>query len=681
MENAQTIQEEMRWLQAEAETEVSIATKHDTRISRAPSIVTVITGEEIKNLGYRTLVEVLRTLPGFEIAKSGMFGFSSPNVRGFTGGDKVRFMLDGHLVNNPLDGSALSNFDDFPVENIKRLEVIRGPGSAMYGENAFLATINIITNDARSANGVKVSSGYGSFQTYDENAVFGKTYRNVGVSGMVRYRQTDGYDGAVESDQQTRLDTMLSPFGVSPASRAPGEVDDRAREYDVNLKTTYKDFYFEGWYSNKNRGPFIGTQYALTDGSDIATNYVFGEAGYKKTFEEIFTMKPRVYYDQFDNDYNMGAFPKGSTLLLDTNGDGILGFETYRDGFNADARVSEKIVGAEIPFDYELFDGNLITLGLEYRLINQTNVKYASNFHPATWAPLDSVQDFSDTYPFMDNATRRIASVYLQDTWDVTDTVGLTLGARHDQYSDFGGAFSPRAGLTWAFIKDASLKLLYGEAFRPPTFTEMFTTNQPAIQGNTDLSPETIKTYEIGLSYRFNKHVASSINYFNNDVKDLIVLRTIESAQNTSRYENYGDAVVQGIEAETRVDIIKGNYVFMNYTFQDPEDDEGNDLPFVAKQKGNVGVNVHYWKYVNTNLSAFVSGRRSRDVDDARDNMPAYTLLNLSVIGKEFFNTMEVQGTVFNLLDKDYSDPGPTAVPEDLPRPGRTFFVGLSYQF
>ena len=668
-------------MQAEAETEVSIATKHDTRVSKAPSIVTVITGEEIKHLGYRTFVEILRTLPGFEITKSGIFGVSSPNVRGFTGGDKVRVMLNGHLVNNPLDGSAFSNFEDFPVENIRRLEVIRGPGSAMYGENAFLATINIITNDAHHTNGVKVSSGYGSFQAYDENVVFGKTYRDVGISGMARYRQTDGYDGVVESDQQTRLDAVLSPFGVSPASRAPGEVDDRAQEYDMNLKTTYKDFYFEGWYSNKNRGPFIGTQYALTEGSDIAANYVFGEAGYKKTFEEIFTMKPRVYYDQFDNDYNMSAFPKGSTLLLDTNGDGILGFETYRDGFNADARVSEKIVGAEIPFDYELFDGNLITLGLEYRLINQTNIKYASNFHPVTWAPLDSTQDFSDTYPFMDNATRRIASVYLQDTWDITDTVGLTLGARHDQYSDFGGAFSPRAGLTWAFIKDASLKVLYGEAFRPPTFTEMFTTNQPAIQGNRDLSPETIKTYEIGLSYRFNKHVTSSVNYFNNNVKDLIVLRTIESAQNTSRYENYGDAVVQGIEAETRVDIMKGNYVFMNYTFQDPEDDEGNDLPFVAKQKGNVGVNVHYWKYVNTNLSAFVSGRRSREVDDARDNLPAYTLLNLSVIGKEFFNTLEVQGTVFNLLDKDYSDPGPTAVPEDLPRPGRTFFVGLSYQF
>jgi iron complex outermembrane receptor protein len=132
---------------------------------------------------------------------------------------------------------------------------------------------------------------------------------------------------------------------------------------------------------------------------------------------------------------------------------------------------------------------------------------------------------------------------------------------------------------------------------------------------------------------------------------------------------------------ETRIDLTKGNYLFMNYTFQEPEDDDGNDLPFVAKHKGNFGVNVQPWKYINTNISTFVSGSRTREVDDRRDDLPAYALVNLSLIGKGFFRTMEVQGTVFNLLDKDYSDPGPISIPDDLPRPGRTFFIGLSYQF
>ncbi len=127
--------------------EVTIATRHETQISKAPSIVTVITDEEIKNLGYRTFVEILRTVPGFEILKTGALGDTIPAVRGFASDNKVRVMLNGHLVNNPLRGGAFVNFDDFPVEGIKRIEIIRGPGSATYGENAFLGVINIITKD------------------------------------------------------------------------------------------------------------------------------------------------------------------------------------------------------------------------------------------------------------------------------------------------------------------------------------------------------------------------------------------------------------------------------------------------------------------------------------------------------------------------------------------------------
>ena len=232
--------------------EVAIATRHETKISKAPGIVTVITTEEIKNLGYRTFVEILRTIPGFEILKDGSNGVVVPSVRGITSSNKVRLMLNGHFVNSPFTGSAFGRFDDFPVENIKKIEIVRGPGSAMYGENAFTAVINIITKDAKDIDGVKVSSGYGSFETYEENVVFGKTYGKVDVSGMLHYRQTGGFDGIVESDRQTILDNTLSSFGVPAVSQATGRVHDGRQEYDVNLKVAYKDFYFEGLYINKN---------------------------------------------------------------------------------------------------------------------------------------------------------------------------------------------------------------------------------------------------------------------------------------------------------------------------------------------------------------------------------------------------------------------------------------------
>lgn len=664
--------------------EVTIVTRHETPLSKAPGIVTVITAAEIKRLGYRTFAEILRIVPGFELLKGGGFGDITPAVRGLISTSKIRLMINGHMVNNPLGGGAFRIFEDFPVENIKRIEIIRGPGSAVYGENAFSAVINIITFDAKDIDGVKVSGGYGSFDTKEGNIVFGETHGKFDISGMVHYRETNGFDGVVQADAQTGIDNALPTPPFPDVSQAPGKVEDWRREYDLNLRATYKDFYAEALYVNRNQGTFLSPSLALTDESDIESNYVFVEAGYKKTFEERLTIRPRIYYDQFDNNYFIEAFPDGATLPFDSDGDGIPEFNTYPDGFIGNFQAIEKGVGSEIPVDFVLFDGNTFTVGFEYRLINQTNVRSLSNFHPKTLESLDSLQNFSDTFPFIEETTRRMWSVYLQDTWDITDALNLTLGARYDDYSDFGDELSPRAGLTWAFMKNASLKLLYGQAFRAPSFTELFTTNQPTVLGNEDLDPEIIRTYEIGLSYQFNKYLTSSLNYFYNDISDLIDAKEFQEATgHVLRYENSGDAHVQGVEMEAKVDISQDTYVFMNYTFKNAENDDGNDLGGVAQHTGNFGVNVRCWKYINTNLSAFFSGKRSRDDDplEDRDDLSSFALLNLSVIAKEFFKTMEVQGTVFNLLDKDYSDPAPLSVPDDLPRPGRTFFVGLSYHF
>ncbi len=258
---------EVIWLESEV---VTIATRHEMPASKAPCIVTVITAEEIKNLGYRTFTEILRIVPGFEILKMADFGDVVPAVRGLESANKVRVMIDGHFVNNPLRGSAFNGLDDFPVENIKKIEIIRGPGAAMYGENAFLGVINIFTKDASDIDGVRISSGYGSFDTYEENVIFGKKYGKVSISGMLHYRSTDGFRGTVDRDRQTTLDEI---FGTS-VSNAPGDAHDRRQEFATNLKVEYENLWFHGWYNNKNRESFVGPQYTLSDESDVENNYV-----------------------------------------------------------------------------------------------------------------------------------------------------------------------------------------------------------------------------------------------------------------------------------------------------------------------------------------------------------------------------------------------------------------------
>ena len=676
----QEIRNEIRWLQAEAL--VSISTRHETPTNKAPSIITVITAEEIRNSGYRTLVEILRMIPGFALLNNPDRGGVFPSVRGLDGSNKVRMMLNGHLVNDPLRGQPFHFFDDFPVEKIKRLEIIRGPGSAMYGENAFLAVINIITKNANDIDGIRVSGGYGRFDTYEGNILFGKRLKDFDVSGMYRYRETNGFHGVIDRDNQTNIDELLAPIGFPAVSQAPGKIRDWRRQYDVNLRMEYKDFYIEGLYLNKNHGIFTSPQLAVTDESDWARNYVFVEGGYKITFMDRLTLKPRVYFDQFDLNLDTESLPEGTILPVDTDGDGIPNkFNVFPDGLKGIGDAGEQIVGAEIPVDYELFAGNTITLGIEWRRIRQTNVSFWANFVPPTLDPLPDMVNFSDNYNWLKETTRRIWSLYVQDMWDITDTLNLTMGLRYDEYNDFDDGFSPRIGLTWSFMKNASLKLLYGRAFRAPNFIEMFATNQPAILGNEDLNPETIRTYEVGLNYKFNKYVTGNINYFYNDIRDIIDLQAFETTQDTTRFDNVFDAYIQGIEAEAKFNISEKINAFMNYTYLDAENEDGRSMPNVAKHKGNIGCNIKYPRYINTNLSAFASGKRSREAGDSRDDVSSYALLNLSVIAKEFFKTMEVQGSVFNLLDKDYNNPGPTAIPDDLPRPGRTFYIGLSFEY
>ncbi len=675
--------EEAKWLQEEAEAMVAITTRHDIPVKKAPGIVSVITGQEIKNMGYRTLTDFLRTVPGFEISKRGIYGTAIPYVRGVESDNRIRVMVNGHFVNNPYKGEAFQNFDDFPLENVDKIEIIRGPGSALYGENALMGAVNIITKDAPDTGGIKVNSGYGSFDTIEGNVLFGEKYGELSVTGMIHYTETNGYKESINSDFVTSLDNSFSSFGFPTASEAPGSPEDWRRKYILNLKTNYKDFYFEGFYLNKNRGGYLGIQDALTNETNIENNYVFTELKYKKIFADKFTINPRIYYDQFDDNYYVESLPEGTTLPLDTNNDGLYEtFHTYPDGLIGNGIYSQKIAGAEIPVNIELFEGNIVTVGMEFRWLNQTNIQYNANFNPLTYEPLSSLQGFSDTYPFLKEITRKIWSAYLQDVWDISKTINLTMGLRFDDYSDFGSEVSPRVGITWEFMENATIKSLYGRAFRAPNFSDMYITNQPAVQGNEGLEPETIDTYEIGLQYKYNVNtytIQSGINYFYNDIEDFISLRS--TGLGYSQYDNYGNAYIHGIEFESRVNFNQNNYLFMNYTFQDTNDENGKNLPFIAKHKGNFGVNMQPWKYVNTNLSTFVSGKRYREEGDSRDDLPSYALVNLSLIAKDFLKTLEIQGTVNNLLDKDYDDPGNISVTDDLPRPGRTFFVGLTYAF
>ncbi len=653
------ILEEIKWLQAEAV--ITIATKHKTLISKAPGIATVITSKQIKQMGFRTLVDILKLVPGFYISMDET-GEREIAVRGVLddASQKIKILIDGHSINDVWRGGATWNFNDLVVENIKRIEVVRGPGSALYGQNAFLAVVNIITKDTEDIDGFQVTASGGSFSTQNYNLLFGREYGDLKISGFLDYFDTEGFSRKVERD-------ILFP---EPFSMSPGRSQNEKEKTDLNLKLSYKNLAHNGKYMKKRREDYIGVGDALNDDTDLKDTYIFSELTYKLQLGERLSMTPKAYYDQYNYDPFFTQRPDG---FVDSDG------RFYPDGLKGQLRFKQRTFGFDNQVNYKVFEGNELTFGFQYEWIHQGDIHYNTNFNPATLAPLPNLTSFSSTLPFTRRATRQIWALYLQDEWNITKDIDLTVGVRHDHFTRFEGTTNPRVGLIWRFMEDAHLKLLFATAFRAPSFQELFLTNNSGKIGNPNLDPEKINTYEIGLGYNFTSHIRASMNFFYNRIRDKIVLDTGSPKQ----FQNGSGARIYGVEAEFRADFGDDNYVFGNYTFQDAEDTRNrNRLPDVPEHSGNFGINAGFWKYANANLTTLVSGSRPREDGDTRHKISAQVLVNFTLIGRSFIDNFEVRGSVFNLFDKNYDDPASiNTVPTDYPQQGRSFIFELRYEF
>ena len=319
-------------------------------------------------------------------------------------------------------------------------------------------------------------------------------------------------------------------------------------------------------------------------------------------------------------------------------------------------------------------------MGFGYEWNDQDNINLATN-SGSNGESLNSLTE-PENELWVDPYLRHVWNLYIQDKWEITENLNFTLGIRHDQYSDFAGTTNPRMGLIWNFLDKATLKLLYGQAFRAPSFREL-TLNAPPVRiGNSGLQPETIRTYEASLEYKINDNFSANANYFYNVIRDQISSIFIGDAETQQTFENTGSLNIHGVEFETRANLTKYRhdaYAFANYTYQDAE---GDALPDVPKHKGNIGVNLGITKYLNANLHTFISGSNYRAKEDKRDNLPGYAIFNLTLIAKKFFNDLKVKASLFNLLNKEWEDPALVdTIPSDLPRPGRNFFIEFEYKY
>ena len=659
------LEEELKYLKAE--TFVITASRILENIKKAPASITVVTAKQIRQMGARNLLDVLQAIPGYDhyyAAYTGVYQIRARRLGNWSSG-RYLFMVNSLPLNENWSGGAMVTHATIMLENVKRIEFIRGPGSALYGANAFSGVVNIITKEAEDIDGLEVTARGGSYDTQQYNVLFGKDLNGLETVFNFNYFNTDGFDGFIETDSQT-LNDQLS--GTS-ASQAPGRMNMYEKKYDAALSLKYKGIRFDGRYVDRNNSIPLGI-YVLHDKSSYDFVDYYLNLSYERTFWKGIDFFAKLYRTHNDRNSISLMVPGGAYQPWL----GIAPTDLFRDHYAKNNRT-----GFEIQANYKISDMNTLVAGITYEEMEQYDVELHSNFlYSGVIFP--SVQNNSDVWNHNRAVKRNFKAIFFEDIWDITEDLRLTTGARYDHYSDFGGHFSPRVGLTWEFIKGYDLKLLYGHAFRAPAFAELYDTPY----GNADLGPETVDTYELSLGAEITPSLSGRLTMFRNDLKDGISVTAIQGT--VRRNTNHREVKSDGFEIAFKYDFRRGNYLAVNYTYQtiDILQEDLREMQYPIHM-GNIMANIRLSKHLNFNTSCHLRGGYERQIGDPRDDVSGNAIFNATLIAKKFlrgFEELELRASVYNLFDKDFVEPSAlSSLPDDIPMPGRNFMLGLRYTF
>lgn len=613
---------------------VITASKFEQTATEAPSSITVITSEDIKLYGYRTLADILRSVQGFYVTYDRNYDFlgaSGVNLGDFN--SRVLLLVNGHRINSDLNDSAAIGTDFIlDVDLIDRVEIIRGPGSVLYGNNAFFGVINVITREAKQVNGVEVAGTYGSFNAYSGRVTFGGQLTNgfhVLISGTIY--NSDGPENLF----YPQFNTPAQNNGV-----AHNLDDDGFGSFFGSLG--YKDFTLEGAFIDRQKGNPTA-QFATTFNdprlrTDDDRSYV--TLKYAHQFENNISASADVYYDRSDFGID---YPDGPLLV-------------------AERQVGEW-AGGEAQVNMKIFDRHVLSVGGEYRDDFRQDRRV---FEPGT--PIV----FTDV-----NSSRRNYGVFAQGDFAVLRNLHVNTGVRYDQYGNFDPSFSPRAAAIYNPFEQSTFKFIYGTAFRDPNFVEL---SDLRFQ---DIEPEKITSYDLVYEQGIGQQLHSSVSGYYNQMDNLISFQS-------GRFTNF-NADTLGLELALEGKWQNGIQTRLSYTLQHTENrDADTGLPdspmHLVKLNGSVPVwrdkiyaalEVQYTSKRHTVFTDFASGNSVPGQD-----VPGYTVVNLTLFSQNIVKNLEVSASVYNLLDNRYFDPSSrfhlqNAIQQD----GRTFRVKLTYRF
>ena len=679
---------------------ISIATGVTQPIAVAPSTATVITADDIKAMGAMTIDQVLERVPGLHVEPSTLDRLDPVyTFRGlYTGlNPQVLFLLNGNRISSNIFNGSLHQNVRINVQNISRIEVVRGPGSAVYGADAFAGVINIISKSSHELDGAHFGVRGGSFDTKNIWAQYGGDISDDwGLAVNFEYaKQGADESRQISSDFQTIFDSAPpTGFGTS-ASLAPSYLDKRyeALTYNLHLNNDNWKIGLDGW-SQRDNGLGAGAAQAIDHkGNDDIDQWIISAEYNNKSLIKNWDFTGKVSYQYNELQAQLNILPPGATTLIGTTGniDFTSGVPvSFSDGLIGNPGGEGFMPQIDLIGIYDGIKNHTwrVNLGAKNEKLKANEAK---NFgpgvldNPIPGSVVDgTLTDVTGTsFVYVPDEDRTVKYISIQDIWELAPDWTLTAGVRYDDYSDFGDTTNPRIALVWTTTQKMITKLLYGSAFRAPSFSEQFSQNNPVLIGNPDLTPETIDSLELAFIYQFTSAINANFNIYTFETQDMIEF-VPNAAGNTAQNDKNLDG--QGYEVELDWSLNKDINMVLNYAGQHTENKStGEQDPFSSQNQFYADLR---WKFMsNWQLSSQLNwvGNRDRELTDSRDNIKDYTLVDLTLRRREFMRHWEFALTITNLFDEDSREPsalvnGLVVIPDDYPLNERAIFVELRYE-
>jgi len=465
-------QSELQDLDALLNTPVSTGAKYAQDIRQVSGSVSIVTADDIRLFGYRTLEDVLQSMAGIytsydrNYAQVGARGFSRPTDYN----NRVLLLMDGHSTNESIWGLAMLGEDMvLDLRAVDRIEVVRGPASTLYGTGAMFAVINIITKSGSAIQGGRVEVGGGNYGRQSATAAGGFALGSrgaVALSAMVENR--DGRDVYFPEFDSPATHNGIA-HNLDYQRRAGGLFSARLGDLSLHSQYTYR---VKGM-PTASYGQIFNDPLAL-----VHDTRGYLELKYDHDLSAVHHLTARTYYDNY---YYDGTYPFPGDLFVE--------------------QASNRIVGTEAALRWDPLPNNRVTAGAEYRWNARTRFE--------TWD--------QGVPSFVLDKSFSVVSLYLQDDFQILDNLSLLMGVRHDESSIAGGATTPRVAMIYHPKSGTTLKAMYGRAFRAPSLYEAAfpATGEP-------LGAERLTMAELIWMQRLGKSVLLTSSLYRYDVDGLV---------------------------------------------------------------------------------------------------------------------------------------------------------------